>query len=131
MLRTATFPRTDAALVLYRVIIDSKDRRLRREMSERHFASLRCEVGDEMAQRDVDEKRPRPRRRRRRRRRIEEREDGRVEGVKSVKVGREWKRISTETGEGRGRPCARISWLDGEGKRKETEASGSRVSAAS
>ena len=41
MLRTATFPRTNSALILYRVIIDSKDRRLCREMSERHFASLR------------------------------------------------------------------------------------------
>ena len=81
MLRTATFPRTNSALILYRVIIDSED------LVEKCLKGIsrRCEVdGDEMAQRDVDEKRPKPRprprprkrrrKRRRRRRRIEERE---------------------------------------------------------
>lgn len=76
-MRTATFPRTNSALILYRVIIDSED------LVEKCLKGIsrRCEVdGDEMAQRDVDEKRPKPRprprkrRRRRRKRRIEERE---------------------------------------------------------
>ena len=79
-MRTATFPRTNSALILYRVIIDSED------LVEKCLKGIsrRCEVGDEMAQRDVDEKRPKPRprprprkrrrKRRRRRRRIEERE---------------------------------------------------------
>lgn len=95
MLRTArTFPRTNAALSFY--IALSSIPRIVVSVEKCLKGISRCEVGDEMAQHsDVDEKRPR--RRRKRRRESKREKMGAWKGAKSVKVGREWKRISTET----------------------------------